>query len=964
MRYPQSVISIGTCVLAVVLIYPGAAAADSEPSAPAAADASFAATPAGQGAPAPAELVERARATAAEVAVTEAFDRRVDRARDDLLLGNHVEAARKLESLAKESPDSARIRILQARAAMERGLGYRALRHLKGLDIDATAAPYQVRFLQAEAAQMAGQHKRAAALFAKVYAERPDTQLGHIARARRADALYSAGSFDKAEVAYRDILAKYPEYPRRHIAAYRRAQILLRQDKTREGTDLMQKVWLDFPYKEEGTKARLVLESAPLLGLSPRRISASALLERGRDLRRVKHWLVAERELQDLMTTVKTDRGNTSLENDIRVELALCRYDMQDWDEALERLLDLEERTQTSAQGAGLGRDFIQSLLQNTYQRMGNLDRAQELAVARLSRHKAPMRDRELADFYWDTGQYAKSKEHFDRGYKGAFKRGWRYAFLSMKAGHLAKAERLMSSVTRTREVPRYQSKYWLGRILDKRGKFEEALAVYEEVQTSWPLTYYGYQSANRISDMRDRGVLDMPVSARQDKEGVAALAAVPAAPVPMAQWATPERGLPVSSAPAVPTQSIAAPVGALPVSSAPPTVASVHPVAEGDRAARIYWLGPDQEPSPRGGAGYGPHPESHDDEGRMEAYADGDQLVGDARAAARLHGDLFPGLREVSFLFDIGLLRQSQLALRDVTLEYRGLDYYFSRGRRPTSDRPIQLSARQWEHYIDHRGSSTRGFWGMSRGSLRYDVPRLASQKRAMAERQTAVYERRDAVGADLGDAMKEVGDFHFVRKERLGRGGWWRVDPAGDAREMWSEAYPRAFPEWVQRYAAKEKLNPYLLWALMTVESAYNPDSVSYADARGLLQVIPKTGNKVAADIGDNEFGQYDLLDPETSIRHGAWYFAHLVRKFEGQEPLAIASYNGGPHNVSRWLVHKHDEPLDEFVEEIPFDQARRYTKKVLRFLALFLRIYEGADGIYVGQNLHGDVLADPRY
>ena len=85
---------------------------------------------------------------------------------------------------------------------------------------------------------------------------------------------------------------------------------------------------------------------------------------------------------------------------------------------------------------------------------------------------------------------------------------------------------------------------------------------------------------------------------------------------------------------------------------------------------------------------------------------------------------------------------------------------------------------------------------------------------------------------------------------------------------------------------------------------------------------------------------------------------------QKIHGQEPFAIASYNGGPHNVQRWLRHKEHVPLDEFVEEIPFGQARGYTKKVLRFVALFRRLYENKQGLYVGQSIDALTLVDPRY
>ena len=54
----------------------------------------------------------------------------------------------------------------------------------------------------------------------------------------------------------------------------------------------------------------------------------------------------------------------------------------------------------------------------------------------------------------------------------------------------------------------------------------------------------------------------------------------------------------------------------------------------------------------------------------------------------------------------------------------------------------------------------------------------------------------------------------------------------------------------------------------------------------------------------------------------------------------------------------------PMDEFVEEIPFNQARLYVKKVLRFLAIYLALYEGKDSLYVGQNVRTDYRPDPNF
>jgi soluble lytic murein transglycosylase len=156
---------------------------------------------------------------------------------------------------------------------------------------------------------------------------------------------------------------------------------------------------------------------------------------------------------------------------------------------------------------------------------------------------------------------------------------------------------------------------------------------------------------------------------------------------------------------------------------------------------------------------------------------------------------------------------------------------------------------------------------------------------------------------------------------------------------------------------YADEYDVNPYIMWSLMTVESSFNPDSVSVANARGLLQVIPKTGQLVALRLGYFDFGPADLMDPERSIEFGCYYFAELMTKFHGQELLAFAAYNGGPHHVSRWLQGRGSLPLDLFVETIPFDQAREYTKKVYRHVAMYRAIYRDETELYVGNVLDPD-------
>ena len=109
------------------------------------------------------------------------------------------------------------------------------------------------------------------------------------------------------------------------------------------------------------------------------------------------------------------------------------------------------------------------------------------------------------------------------------------------------------------------------------------------------------------------------------------------------------------------------------------------------------------------------------------------------------------------------------------------------------------------------------------------------------------------------------------------------------------------------------------------------------------GLLQVMPMTGHRVAALMGDPNFRVETLLEPEVNIRLGAFYLGQLQDRFgPGQYPLAVGAYNAGPHAMGRWLKEKVDMSFDEFVEEIPFKETRNYVKKVVKYYAIYAELY----------------------
>jgi soluble lytic murein transglycosylase len=160
-------------------------------------------------------------------------------------------------------------------------------------------------------------------------------------------------------------------------------------------------------------------------------------------------------------------------------------------------------------------------------------------------------------------------------------------------------------------------------------------------------------------------------------------------------------------------------------------------------------------------------------------------------------------------------------------------------------------------------------------------------------------------------------------------------------DARLYWESAYPRAYPQAVES-EGKAAGNPDLfVYAIMRKESGYYPFAVSPSDARGLLQLIPSTGEQVAKSLGV-DFHPDQLFDPDTNIRMGATYLGDLLRRFRGQEALAAGAYNAGGRAMKRWCDQWKGHPLDEFVELITYDQAREYIKRVLGIYARYRFIY----------------------
>jgi soluble lytic murein transglycosylase len=141
----------------------------------------------------------------------------------------------------------------------------------------------------------------------------------------------------------------------------------------------------------------------------------------------------------------------------------------------------------------------------------------------------------------------------------------------------------------------------------------------------------------------------------------------------------------------------------------------------------------------------------------------------------------------------------------------------------------------------------------------------------------------------------------------------------------------FPRHFDSLIVTHAQKNRLEPWLLSAIIRQESIFNPRIVSPAGAIGLMQIMPATGQTLADTLRE-PFTADSLYNPANNVRLGALYVRELLDQFEGNIVLALASYNGGPHNAVKWYAINRDDEFDLFVEDLAFSETRGYVKKVL--------------------------------
>lgn len=152
----------------------------------------------------------------------------------------------------------------------------------------------------------------------------------------------------------------------------------------------------------------------------------------------------------------------------------------------------------------------------------------------------------------------------------------------------------------------------------------------------------------------------------------------------------------------------------------------------------------------------------------------------------------------------------------------------------------------------------------------------------------------------------------------------------------------YPMYHKEKILKYANEYKVDPYLISAIIRVESKFYHKAQSHKGARGLMQISPITGRWAAEELNIQGYSEEMLFEPEINIRIGCWYIHILEKEFGQNLTTIIAAYNGGSGNVSKWLQDERYSRDGKTLTYIPFEETREYVKKVIKNYRIYSNLY----------------------
>lgn len=218
-----------------------------------------------------------------------------------------------------------------------------------------------------------------------------------------------------------------------------------------------------------------------------------------------------------------------------------------------------------------------------------------------------------------------------------------------------------------------------------------------------------------------------------------------------------------------------------------------------------------------------------------------------------------------------------------------------------------------------------------------------LKKQKQIRVVNEFRLLERTGNAKRNWWHAVKNLNDTQKITAAKLAEEwGWHQLAIFTIARaSYWDDVklrFPVVYPKQVLKNAKQQKLDPAIVFGLIRRESAFDEKAQSPVGARGLMQIMPRTGRQIARALKEKWHSKRNLFKPEINVKYGAYYYRRLLNRFNGHFALAAAAYNAGPQRVKQWLPETKPVPADIWVETIPYAETREYVAAVLSYAMIY--------------------------
>lgn len=152
----------------------------------------------------------------------------------------------------------------------------------------------------------------------------------------------------------------------------------------------------------------------------------------------------------------------------------------------------------------------------------------------------------------------------------------------------------------------------------------------------------------------------------------------------------------------------------------------------------------------------------------------------------------------------------------------------------------------------------------------------------------------------------------------------------------------YPLQYEDLVEKYSEENRVDKFLIYAIIKTESNFDSDAVSNVGARGLMQIMDETFQWVRYRLGDSEETEYErMFDPEQNIRYGTYLIGYLLEYF-GSMDEAVCAYHAGVGSVDSWLQNSRYSKDGKTLDTVPASDTKHYLNKIKDALQKYQKIY----------------------